>query len=200
MTIGKMAIQLADIKLWRKDLAAVDVASMSPGDFQKWVAGQLADNLAPLLEAEINAISHEVSEIGGHVDELDSVVNEIIDHEDSYLRPELAADLTGTLLMGVEICQLVVNFDPDDELGKKKLNGLMKTYQQQATAMIDEIEQIVSDEDEEEEEEENKDATTGSGLHVESGNTPGTDAGREGEIGPSGRTEPTGAPQGEGSE
>ena len=67
MSVGKMATQLADVKLWRKDLSRVDAAAMSPEEFQLWVVGQLRDNLAPLMEAEIGAISYEIQEVGEDV-------------------------------------------------------------------------------------------------------------------------------------
>jgi hypothetical protein len=192
--IGKLGTQLADIKLWRQDL---NVAAMEPEAFQAWVVTQLRDNLAPLLEAEVRALSNELGDVHEGLNELSDVVDEIIEHEGSFLQAGVAKQFTETLMLGLELCELVTNFDPNNELSAKKLGDVMKKYQQQALVAIDEIEQIVADDNDDDDDEES-DAGEGSGLHGEGEHPEGVDAGGEDETGAGGSSESAGTKKTEG--
>lgn len=172
---GKLGTQLADVKLWRKDLAdaADSIASMEPQAFQQWLVGQLRDNLAPLLEAEVRALDHEIGEVRDEVEEVCNTIDEIIGQAESFLQPEVGAQFAETINVGLAVCELAQAIPVTDELTKAKLDKLIGAYQQLAIASLDEIEQIMADDDEEEDD----DADEGSRLHEEGGHAQGPHAG-----------------------
>jgi hypothetical protein len=182
-SISQTDRQLADTRIWIKSLANIDPSEMSPEDFQQWVIGQLKNELGPLMEASALANQAEVRAVYEHVGELDVVVNELMDHEESYLRAEVSADLVKTLMLGMQVCQSIVNFDPDDELGKRKLGEAIQEYTQMATVMLDTIEQITEGEEEDDDDESER-----SELSVESPDPGGVDGRGEGASGEGGGT------------
>ena len=195
--IGKLGTQLGDIKLWQNDLGVgiEALGAMDEGAFRKWVAFQLRDNLAPLLEAEARAVSHELGEIHEGLTEIGDVVNEMIEHEESFLRPEVGEQLAGTIQLGMELCAFIDEIGLD-ELSRKKAENITRKYKQQALLALDEIEQIMAEDDEDE----GEDDDARSGLHDEGGHSEGTDTGRESTAGATGDSKSTDAPQGEGGE
>lgn len=181
--IGKLGTQVADIKLWGQDLASTDLSGMELDAFKEWVVMQLRDNLAPLMEAEARALSAELGDVHEGMNELSDVVDELIEHEDSFLRPETAKQFSEVIMLGMELCGLVEDYDPTNELSKRKLGGVMKKYKQQALVALDEIEQIVADDQDTDEEDEDAGE-----LHEQGEHPAGSDAGGESEIGNNGST------------
>jgi hypothetical protein len=180
---AKTARQVADTTIWMTSVENSGAAEMNPADFQKWVLGQFKNELGPLMEASAKANQSEVTDVYTRLDQLHEVVIELADHEESYLTADVASDFTTTLKMGLEVCKLIVNFDPNDEIGKRKLSETLGEFQQAATVMLDVVEEIT-----EEDEEEDEDAkptgptgpTEGSGVSDESGDPEGTDGHGEG--------------------
>lgn len=197
--IGKLGTQLSDIKLWRKDLDA-PIAAMDSEAFRSWVVSQLRDNLAPLLEAEVRALSHELGEVNEAVNELGDVVNEMIDREGSFLQPEVGTQLSSTLQIGLQLCELVEGLKYPDEFTARKAANLIREYKQQALISLDEIEQIMADEIEIEDEDEGEDEDARSGLHDESENLGGAKPRGADETGAGRRTGPARSPQSDGGE
>lgn len=194
--VGKLQTQVADIKLWRKGLIAPE------GDleqFKEWVVMQLGENLGPLIEAEARAVSHELGDVHEAINELSDLMDEVIEHEESFLRPEVGKQFTETFLLGLTICELVAGLDPNDDLGKKKLTDAMNKYQQQALVALDEIEQIMADDDEEDEDDDDA-RTERTKLHGKGGHPQGVDAGGEDAAGSGGRSGEADDSQSEGGE
>lgn len=193
MSFTKLEECLADIKIWKKDVAGSAVATPSE------VRDQFLHNVAPMLEAIVKASMHELGETYEALDDMDAAIGELVGREGDFLQPEMASDLTATFILGLFIIDLIYEnkIQLDDELQNKKLRDATQLYRQQATILLDQIKAItVEDDGEEEDSDDDTDDDDGDGetddLHGESGEVVAIGGGT------GGRGVPGGSPVGRG--
>lgn len=202
--IGKLDSNLAAIKLWKKDLKDDKAPEDIEGVFS-WMQSQLLYNVAALLEGHSKAVEEELSEVSEILADQGNALDELIDREGDYLQPEMASDLTATLVLGMFIADTISQekIVLEDELKNKKLQDAMKMYRENTTILLEQIQAITTDDEdevEEDEDEEQTDADTtddGRGtppiIHGQSGDTESADGGGEGAS----QGEPGGEPGGD---
>lgn len=164
---------LADVKIWKKDLNGLEA-----GDLKT----QLLYNVAPMLEAIINASSEEFAEQAEHIGMQAAALEEIIDQEGDFLQPGTAGDFTQTLMLGMAIIEIIESGEVtmQDDLMAKRLKDAMNLYKNNATTLLDTIQEITNDDEDEDEDD--------SIIHGEDTSSEVLDAGGENSAGGDGRT------------
>ena len=176
MSFTELEKCLANTKIWKKDLHEDQAPEDLRGLFT-WLQQQLLHNVAPLLEGQIKASMHELGEAYEIMAEQGRALDEVIDQEGDFLQPEMASDLTATLMLGSFIIELIEGegIKLGDDLKNKKLHDAMKLYRQNTTILLEQIAAVtVVDDDEEEEDTDDNDDDTE--LHGEGGG-PGDESG-----------------------
>jgi exonuclease VII small subunit len=160
MSFTALETHVANIKIWKKDLN-LDAPPQNTEDLFNWMKSELLNNIAPLLESQAKASMHELGEVFAELEEQGKALDEVIDQEEDYLQPEMAANLTATLVLGMFIADIIdgEGIQLDDELKNKKLQDAMKLYRQNSTILLDQIEAVTVVDDDEEEEDPNDDDT-----------------------------------------
>lgn len=167
MSFTKLEECLADIKIWKKDLHSTPNEQL-----HTQVRDQLLHNVAPMLEALVKANMHELGETFEALDDMDAAIGELVGREGDFLQPEMASDLTATLVLGMFIVDLINgnNIQLSDELSNKKLQDATRLYRQQSTILIEQIKAVtVDDDDEEEDPDDDTDDGETDDLHGEGG-------------------------------
>jgi len=170
---------IADIKIWQKDVRATPDDKLDPA-----VKNQLVNNVAPFFSSLVTAVSEELGEqaaiLADQADGLDMLINQ----EGDMLQPEMAGNLTTTLILGMAVIEIlkVENVKLSDDLKNKKLQDAMKHYEQNATIMLDQIEAVtLEDEEEDDNNDDGNDGDEG-GLHGEGGDSEEHDSSGEGSV------------------
>lgn len=101
---------VADIRALRKRLREKPLM-----DLQQF-NNELVNNLYPAMEA----LAEQIAEVDG-------VIQEVVEQQESYLHPEFAAVIMGALALGEELAKAVENLEVDD-LTRKKLHHLVAAY------------------------------------------------------------------------
>jgi hypothetical protein len=196
--IGKLDSNLAAIKLWKKDLKDDKAPEDIEGVFS-WMQSQLLYNVAALLEGHSKAVEEELSEVSEILADQGNALDELIDREGDYLQPEMASDLTATLVLGMFIADTISQekIVLEDELKNKKLQDAMKLYRENTTILLEQIQAITADDEDEDEEQTDADTTDDGDIapiiHGESGDPEIHDGGGEGAS----QDEPGGGPGGD---
>jgi len=96
-----------------------------------------------------------------NIAEVDEVIQEVVEQQDSYIRPELAAQIFATIAAGAVLIELTQELMPDlDDLKKKKLADAIKAFEKNAelTAMgVGDAITDPGDDDEDDEDDEDED-------------------------------------------
>lgn len=178
---------LADIKIWQKDVRSTPDDKLDPE-----VKNQLVNNVAPFFSSLVQAVSEELGEqaaiLADQADGLDMLINQ----EGDMLQPEMANNLTNTLVLGMSIVAIMKSekIQLNDDLKNKKLQDGMKLFEQNATILLDQIEAVtLEDEEENDDNDESGEGHTQSGVHGE-----GPQSGLHGEGGDGEEHDTGGAP------
>jgi hypothetical protein len=195
MSFTELETFVANVKLWKKDVSG-DVPPKTVEDLFNWMKSELLNNVAPLLESQAKANMHELGEAFAELEEQGKALDEIIDREGDYLQPEMAANLSATLALGMFITDIIdgEKVKLDDELKNKKLQDAMKLFRQNSTILLEQIEAVtvVDDDDEEEDsdDDDTDDTDTDPGdetiIHGEGGDSALADGGPAGDADGSG--------------
>jgi len=184
MSFTKLEQCLANVKVWKDDLKTS--ALETPDE----VRNEFMHNVIPILESLIKANTHEFGDVFDALDGMDAAIVEIVGREGDFLQPEMAENLTATLILGMFIVDTIgaEGIKLEDELQNKRLQDATKLYRQNTAILLEQIKEVTVDEDEDDDEEEDSDDDTNDGdapiIHGQSEDT-GIDDGR-GEGTPSG--------------
>lgn len=144
-----------DVESWLQALP-MRVAQMD--DAANWIASEVKLNIAPLMLSSAKILD----DLQDSVDSLNEVVSELIEHEESYLQPDLAQQITTLIQVGMRICEESMQL-ASDEITKKRIGDLVAVYTESAVLVQERVEEITVLE-----EEENEDASR---IHGESRHT-----------------------------
>ena len=115
-----------------------------------YVVGEIANGVYPSLIAEAEQIA-----------EVDEVIQEVVDQQESYLHPELSGQIFQTLAIGGALAGEVrrVAEDLDDDLKRKKLNDLVDAFvkSSELTEMAVNEASSFDDDDDDDDDDENRD-------------------------------------------
>ncbi len=90
---------------------------------------ELAENLYPLLEGIVDAIREDMTEVRAEVDELGEMVDDIAEGSSEVLFPETSGKIMGLLQVGAMLAAELDKALPKlDEVSKKRVRGLTKSY------------------------------------------------------------------------
>jgi hypothetical protein len=153
MSFTQLQTCVANTKIWKKDLA-LDKPPENVEDLFNWMLSQLLNNIAPLMESQANAAMEELGEVFEVLEGQEKAIEELVDQEGDFLQPEMASDLTATLVLGMFIVDTlrVEGITIPNELLNKKLQDAAKMYQQNATILLEQIKEVTVEDDEEEDE------------------------------------------------
>jgi hypothetical protein len=142
MSFTQLERALADIKTWTKDLKSSTELNLK---------SELTNNVAPMLETVTRACMAELKASREVIEEQADVIAELIEHEGDFLQPEMGANITATLLLGLGICELLESIEMStDDLNAKKLKDACAAYKQNATILLEQVEEITLDDGEDE--------------------------------------------------
>lgn len=147
-TPGPMDSLIADFRLSMKRLKDRPLASIDE------VNTELRMNVYPSMIA----LAEQVAEV-------DDIIQEVVEQQDSYLQPELAAQIFATIGAGGELAEEVRRLAPAlDDLARKKLLDLVRKFEHSAQITVTQLADAVvepgdgePDEDLDEEPEEDED-------------------------------------------
>lgn len=129
---------------------------------------ELTENVLPLFEGLCNALEEEVVV---RVDDLEEAIDELMDQSTDVLHPETSAKIIGVVEFGkqlaTELEQLIAKGKLDD-LTKKRVKDLVKTYRQGAQIVTDIVTEITIPLDEVEPPEDDDEEEGGEGGNDES--------------------------------
>lgn len=142
----------ADTKLARKALKNADWAEISTEEKAQALRVELCENVYPLLES-VSRIGQKLAE---GIEELNGVVSELVEDEESFITPELSDQIGFALGAGQAIAAELLKILPSvtDELLKKRLEDGVKSYQRAAEIAWEGIANAAGDEDDDEDDEE----------------------------------------------
>lgn len=110
----KLDALIADFRLRRKALKERPITSFEQ------LNAELCNNFYPCMEA----LAEEIREV-------DAVIQEVVEQQESYIDPELVAQILQTLALGEALAREVEKLLLDD-LTKKKLEEIIKAYRHSA--------------------------------------------------------------------
>jgi len=111
----------AELKLLRDQYAATEDAID--------VKRELAENLLPLFDLLCAAIASDQDEIRDELGDIGAAVDDLIDDTGDVLTPETTTKIVGVLEVGKLLTKELVALLPKlDDVGKKRVAALVKTY------------------------------------------------------------------------
>ena len=193
MAFTELETCIANTKIWKKDLAA-DKPPENVEDLFNWMLSQFLNNLAPLLESQARANMEELGEAFEAIEAQGDAIDTLIEQEGDFLQPEMASNLTATLLIGMFIVDAVDDIVLDDDLKNKKLQDAKKLYRQNTTILLEQIEAVTVEDDEGDDKDDNddtdddtdEDTTPGKIIHGEGEGDGGGSESGDGRDGSSG--------------
>jgi hypothetical protein len=157
----------ADATLVRERLAKLDPDKIN-------YKSELCDNLLPLFEGLIDAIGEEVLEPQAEIEE---ALDDLIDQASDVLHPETAAKIAGVIEYGKLLAAELEALMPSlDDIGKKRVRTIVKTYRQGAEVVGQMIIEMTVPEDEDDEGEELLPEGEGHNVDLEDGIDPDDEA------------------------
>lgn len=107
---------------------------------------ELADNLYPFLEDLIEKIDQRFSET-------EDMVAELVETTESVIQPELHDQIIGALVIGMQLCDLVIKIvetTPPNEETLKRLQENVKAYRAAYAMTVEAVDEVTLDPDDEE--------------------------------------------------
>lgn len=105
---------------------------------------QLTENILPLFEGLVDAVAEELGAMGGDIDELDQVVEQLIDETGEIISPETGAKIVGLVEIGKVLAdELEGLLAKVDDLSKKRVRQLIKSYRQGAQIVAELVTELV---------------------------------------------------------
>lgn len=110
----KLDVLIADFRLRRKALEKQPIESLEQ------LNNELCKNLYPCMEA----LAEEIREV-------DAVIQEVVEQQESYISSELTAQILQTIALGEAVAREVEKLVLDD-LTKRKMEEIIKAYRHSA--------------------------------------------------------------------
>lgn len=110
----KLDALIADFRLRRKALKERPITSFEQ------LNNELCNNFYPSMEA----LAEEIHEV-------DAVIQEVVEQQESYIDPELAAQILQTIALGEALAREAEKL-PLDDLTKRKIEEIIKAYRHSA--------------------------------------------------------------------
>lgn len=127
----------ADAKLLREGYAALkDSSTLDPKH-------ELAENILPLFEGLCDAIQELNDELADEVADQGEALDELVDQTGDVLHPETSTKILGVIEIGKVIAhELEALLAKGDDVTKKRVRALIKTYRQGAEVINEIIAEI----------------------------------------------------------
>lgn len=139
----------ADTKVVRDQLLKLVGEQLTPEALKH----ELTENVLPLFEGLVDAVTEELTDIADEVADQGDALDTLIDASGDVLHPESAAKIVGLAEVGKALADELEKLLPKaDDLQKKRLRQLVKSYRQGAEVVIAMVNEITLEDDDEDDE------------------------------------------------
>lgn len=127
----------ADAKLLREGYQALKDSSTLDARYE------LAENILPLFEGLCDAVDEKLADVEEEIADQGEALDELIDQSSDVLHPETATKILGVFEIGKLLAnELERAIAKGDDVTKKRVRELIKTYRQGAEVMSEVITEI----------------------------------------------------------
>lgn len=117
-----------------------------PLDSIEAVNRELHDNVFPSMIA----LAEQIAEV-------DEVIQEVVEHQESYISVELAGQISETIAVGFALIKTMRDLEISDQLAKKRLDDLAAAFEKSAELTMMGVADAAPDEDEDDPDEDDPD-------------------------------------------